>query len=390
MSSPWSQQLIKHKNKQAIIQLIKREDNLSRAEIVQRLGLSKGTISSLVAELIEQQLILEKGPGESSGGRRPVLLTFNEKAGFSIGIDLGVNYILGVLTDLQGNIFEKVYCALRNKKNDTILSKLREVIYELSTKAPPSPYGIIGIGIGVPGMVGKNNEILFAPNLGWINYSLIDELKEFFDFTIRIENEANAGAYGEKMVGLGKELNNLVYISTGIGIGTGIILNGELFKGTKGLSGEFGHMSIDKNGEKCRCGNLGCWELYASEKYIEKRAMEEKLMTQDDFSLELIHSLLMDNNEIALKILAETAYHLGIGLKNIIHALNPEQIIIGGRLASFQKWIEKDLKEYIYSHTISYHKEDVSIIFSNPEFPSTALGVSAFVIEDFFSKVTKQ
>ncbi|MFC6600765.1 ROK family protein [Ectobacillus funiculus] len=364
---------------------------ISRADIAQKCGLNKGTVSSLVAELLEEQLIYESGPGESSGGRRPVMLLFNQGAGYSVGIDLGVNYILGVLTDLHGNIVITKNEKYINVSFEDTLNRVKSVISSLIDAVPPSPYGIVGIGIGAPGVVNKEGDILLAPNLGWKNVSLTAELENMFNVPVIVENEANAGAYGEKKFGIGQPFDDLIYVSAGIGIGTGIIINGELYKGINGYSGEFGHMTIDKNGMQCRCGNKGCWELYASEQSLLSKANEMNLGITNDVNLGEILLLAQSEEQAAIQLLEEVGKNLGLGIINIIHAFNPQQIIIGNRLAAARQWIEPQVRDIIGRFTLPFHQTDIKIDFSDLSLPSSALGVAAFSTENFLkSKLQMQ
>lgn len=386
MNPTWNQQLIKKENKTIVLQLIIQHAPISRADIALKSGLNKGTVSTLVAELIDEQLILETGPGVSSGGRRPVMLVFNEHAGCTIGIDLGVNYILGILTDLQGNIIEKKRHTFIPTSIEPTLKQIHNDIQELMSKAPNTPYGIVGIGIGAPGIVDNNSSVVLAPNLGWKNSSIKEVIEEAFQIPVVIENEANAGAYGEKMFGLGKNIDNLVYISTGIGIGTGIIINEKLYRGSSGFSGEFGHITINMYGETCRCGNTGCWELYASEQYVIQKALELQLVTDENANIEQIIELAENENEQAIAILKETAVHLGMGIVNIVHALNPQKIIVGNRLSGAKPWMEKTVQDYVKNRAMTSHQSEVKVLFSDPAFPATALGVAAFSVEHFLKR----
>lgn len=384
MQITWNQQLVKKENKTLVLDLIMNKFPISRADTAQTLGLNKGTVSSLVSELIEEELIYESGPGESSGGRRPVMLLFNQNAGFSIGVDLGVNYIYGVLTDLLGNIILEKNMENPGLSYKDALEQVHTLIMELMNAAPPSPYGIIGIGIGAPGIVNKEGDVLLAPNLGWRNVSLKSDLERVFNIPVIVENEANAGAYGEKKFGVGKDCSNLIYISAGIGIGAGIIMNGELYKGLNGYSGEVGHMSIDFTGPKCRCGNNGCWELYASEQSLISSS--SRLGLGEENNLEEIIQLAESGNEDAVSLLREIGQNLGLGIINIIHALNPKQIIIGNRLAAAKDWLSRDVEQTINKYTLPFHQNDIEISFSNLSLPSAALGVSAFSVENFLKE----
>lgn len=383
----WNQHVVKQENKTLVLNTIKQLSPISRAEIANLTGLNKGTVSSLVSELMEEQLIYESGPGESSGGRRPVMLLFNQGAGYSIGIDLGVNYLLGIVTDLQGQIFHEKTISFKHLTYEKIIALLYEMIDQLITLTPKSPYGIVGIGIGVPGTVSKDGKVLLAPNLNWRNINLKGVLQENYNVPIIIENEANAGAYGEKLFGAGKEANNLVYVSVGIGIGVGLILNNHLYRGNNGFSGELGHMTINITGEKCGCGNKGCWELYASEQALLKTANKAGLRSSsgDEITLDCLLKLSKSGNELAIQQFENIGENLAVGINNIINIFNPQQIIIGNRMAAAEQWLKKPLEERMQARTLWFQQRDLEINFSELSTHSAALGVTAFVTENFFN-----
>jgi len=384
LKQTWNQHVVKKGNKSLVLDTIKNKSPISRATIATETGLNKGTVSSLVSDLIDDHLIYESGPGESSGGRRPVMLLFNEAAGYSIGIDIGVNYLLGILTDLNGNIQQEKVISFNNLSYEEIEQKLFETIDHLSNSAPESPYGIIGIGVGVPGTVDKNGNILLAPNLDWKNINLKAVLESKYNLPAVIENEANAGAYGEKKFGVGKDFTNIIYVSAGIGIGVGLILNGSLYKGNNGFSGELGHMTIEVDGTKCRCGNEGCWELYASEQALINKAeqLDIPLPANGEFALNNLLMLAENGNEEAITLFNQIGDYLGVGINNIINIFNPQQVIIGNRIATSQKWIEKSLHERL-NQALWFQKSDLQINFSELSTLSTALGITAFSVENF-------
>ncbi|WP_170843948.1 ROK family transcriptional regulator [Mesobacillus persicus] len=373
----WNQQVVKKNNKALVLQLVMEKGSLSRADIAQVSGLNKTTVSSLVNELLAEELIYESGPGESSGGRRPVILHFNKNAGYAIGIDIGVNYVLCVLTDLKGNIVVEKNQAVNRTPYSTIMSIVQTMIQSLMEEMPHSRYGIIGIGIGVPGIVNKEGSILLAPNLGWTNIQLKEDLARLFKVPVIIENEANAGAVGEQQFGAGQDYQNIIYISAGIGIGVGIILNQELYQGKNGFSGEMGHMVIDMNGKRCNCGSSGCWEAYASEHALLEMA------DQDVDTLESLIQSAESGNQVAQSLFENIGRYLGFGINNIINTFNPDQVIIGNRLALAQEWIEQPIQTTIQNHTLAYHQNEMQLNFSKLGKYSTALGVTAFVVDNF-------
>ncbi|MEH7235625.1 ROK family transcriptional regulator [Bacillus sp. JJ1562] len=376
----WNQQVVKKNNKALVLQLIMEQEPISRADIAQVSGLNKTTVSTLVSELIEEDLIFESGPGVSSGGRRPVILHFNKDAGYAIGIDIGVNYVLSILTDLKGNILIEKNQTVTRTTYATIMSMVQDMIQSLMDEMPKSRYGIVGIGVGVPGIVNNEGDILLAPNLGWSNIQFKEELENLYEIPIIIENEANAGAVGEQQFGAGQDQENILYVSAGIGIGVGIIVKKELYKGKNGFSGEMGHMIIEMNGKRCNCGSRGCWEAYASE-----QALLEKADTSID-SLDELIQLAENRDEKAKKLLEEIGGYLGFGINNIINTFNPGQVIIGNRLALAKEWLEAPIRNTIEKHTLAFHQNDLKLDFSKLGKYSTSLGVSSFVVDNFIKR----
>ncbi|CAG9622318.1 ROK family transcriptional regulator [Sutcliffiella rhizosphaerae] len=386
MVHTYNQKVVRKGNKSLVLQTIQELTPISRADVANKTGLNKGTVSSQVQELLNENLIVESGPGTSSGGRRPVMLLFNEKAGYSIGVDIGVNYILGILTDFQGNICKEKMSRFEGLGFDDIKMELFQIIDALISSAPASPYGIIGIGVGVPGTVSTDGEILLSPNLNWRNIHLKEVMETKYNVPILIENEANAGAYGEKKFGVGKDCENIVYVSVGIGIGVGLILNGALYKGFHGFSGELGHMAIEVDGKQCSCGNRGCWELYASEHALVQNAKQSNIKDENDKAptLEVLNQLAEVGNLDAIEEFTRIGKYLGIGITNIINIFNPEQVIIGNRLASSSKWLEATLTN-MQELSLKTHQKDLRIDFSKLSMHSTALGVAAYASESFLT-----
>jgi predicted NBD/HSP70 family sugar kinase len=376
--------LVKKINKSIVLELLQKHSPISRASVAKMTGLTKATVSTLVAELIEEHLLFEIGTGESSGGRKPVMLVFRQDAGYAVGVDLGVNYIHAVLTDLKGEIVQEKRTALKGTLSaEQILSQLKSSIRQLIGLAPQSPYGVVGIGVGVPGITDDKGTVLFAPNLGWRNVPLQQLLEEEFRMPVTIDNEANAGAVGEKEFGIGRDASNLIYISIGIGIGTGIILKNELYRGASGYSGEMGHISIQADGKPCRCGNIGCWELYASENALLEEA--SKLLADGKGDLEELVALADAGDAEALELFARTGRYLGVGITNIINIFNPELIIIGNRFAEVERWLGPAVRHVIDTRSLPYHRERMRLEFAGLGMRSCVTGASSFAVSRFFA-----
>lgn len=382
------QNLVKKINKSIVLNTVQEKCPLSRAAISEITGLNKATVSALVSELIDEKFIYELGPGQSSGGRRPVMLFFNKNAGCSIGIDLGVNYILAIITDLQGNIIKENSIPLHNRESEHVIPELIHFIQQLIIEAPDTPYGIIGIGIGVPGITDAEGKILFAPNLEWSNVNIKEKIENEFHVPVTVDNEANAGSHGEKRYGAGQDVSNLIYISAGIGIGAGIIIDNELYKGASGISGEMGHFTIEANGKKCHCGNRGCWELYASENALleQARQLPEFRGQSEVIDIDQLIRAADEGDRNVINLFNSIGEYLGIGLTNIVNTFNPEQVIIGNHLSKLRNWINNPIHRILEQRLLPYHLDALQVKFSKLGIYSCALGSSSFAISNFFAR----
>lgn len=376
------QALVKKINTSIILDTIRRHAPISRAKVSELTGLNKATVSNLVQELSAHHLLQEIGPGKSSGGRKPQMLLFNGQAGYAIGVELSVNQMTAILTDLEGNIVAEAEDTLIDHDVESVTKHMITLVNRLAKQAPPSPYGMIGIGVGVPGMVDDDGTVLFAPNLGWDMVPMRRMLEEELGLPVTIDNEANAGAQGELSFGAGQDARHLLYISAGSGIGSGIIINGELYKGARGYAGESGHMSIEADGKACSCGNRGCWELYASEKsYADKRGLLPSNRTS-----ELVSHADAGHAE-TIRHFQEVGRYLGIGITNLVNGFNPQSVIIGGPLSDAKTWIEDSLQQVVAERTLPYHRELMEIRFAELGSRSTMIGAAYSAISQFLGPV---
>ncbi|MFH0345824.1 ROK family protein [Bacillus vallismortis] len=378
------QTFVKKVNQKLLLKEILKNSPISRAKLSEITGLNKSTVSSQVNTLMKENLVFEIGQGQSSGGRRPVMLVFNKKAGYSVGIDVGVDYINGILTDLEGTIVLDQHHHLECNSPEITKDILVNMIHHFMTHMPQSPYGLIGIGICVPGLIDENQKIVFTPNSNWRNIDLKPFIQEKFNVPVFIENEANAGAYGEKVFGAAKNHDNIIYASISTGIGIGVIINNHLYRGVSGFSGEMGHMTIDFNGPKCSCGNRGCWELYASEKALltSLQTKEKKVSTQD--IIDLAHL----NDIGTLNALQTFGFHLGIGLTNILNTFNPQAVILRNSIIESHPMVLNSIRSEVSSRVYSQLANSYELLPSSLGKNAPALGMSSIVIEHFLDIVT--
>lgn len=382
MQRTGDQYWVKEINTGIVLDTIIRQQPISRARISEITGLNKGTVSNLVQQLIERQLVYETGTGASSGGRRPVMLQLRSNAGYAIGVDLGVNDMRIVATDLLGRIETERTETLASKAPGEVAGQLALAVQRVIGGLPRAPYGVVGIGIGVPGMVDEEGVVLLAPNLGWKNFDLAEALQpQFAEIPLFIDNEANAGAIGEKQFGAGQDVSALIYVSAAIGIGAGIVLSGELFRGAAGLSGETGHISIHAEGPVCSCGSRGCWELYASERALIDKA--RKFAQHAEPTLESLVALAEQGHPEAVSAFRETGHYLGIGIANLLNLFNPELVVIGNRLTMAEAWISDSLAETVRERALPHHARRASVLFSRLGTRSTAVGAAYMAVSPF-------
>ncbi|UNK17821.1 ROK family protein [Paenibacillus sp. N3/727] len=376
------QALVKKINTSIILNTIIRNAPLSRAKVSELTGLNKATVSNLVLELCDNHLVQEIGPGESSGGRKPRMLLFNGEAGYAVGVEIHLNQMMAVLTDLEGRILAEEECMLEQHDVSSVLVMMVHMVNGLMKLAPNSHYGIVGVGVGVPGMVDGDGMLLFAPNLGWEMVPLQQLLEDEIGVPVTIDNEANAGAQGELRFGAGRDARHLLYISAGSGIGSGIIINGELYKGARGYAGETGHMTIEADGKECSCGNRGCWELYASEKAYDLT----KSTLPSHRTSELV-KLAEQGHAETIDHFSEMGRYLGVGITNLVNGFNPQSVVIGGPLSDARDWIGDTMQKVVSERTLPYHREEMEIHFAELGSRSTVIGAAYSAVSQFLGPV---
>lgn len=319
---------IRENNSVLVLSEIMNRPEISRAMISEVTGLNKATVSEIVRKLIIDEYVIEIGPGKStsSGGRRPILLTVNKKAGISISFDVRYDRISYLITYLDGEKIEYTIEETQISK-DNIVDYITTVVNDLRSNMKETPFGIIGITISIHGVV-DNNEIAFTPYFDLDKIDLVHLLKEKLDLPIHIENEANLSALAESA--FDTEHKNLISFSAHTGIGAGIILDGQLYRGHKGRSGEVGHTVLYPNGISCPCGNKGCLEQYCSTKAVVTKFQQLKgdpSLTFDDL-IEAYHQ----KDSATLNMILQFAKDFGIGLMNVIGNYDPEIIYINSEL----------------------------------------------------------
>ncbi|MBS6500679.1 MAG: ROK family transcriptional regulator [Clostridium sp.] len=316
-----------------ILNLLFKKPNISRIDISKLINLNKASVSEIVALLVEKNLVSEIGTGSSSssGGRKPILLKINEMAGCSLGIDLGIDYVSFLLTDLNRNVlFYDYYEEIINKNN--VIEIIVKVITSLESVFKEYEYGLIGATLAVHGRV-FDNKIKFTPYYDLDKMDLIKELSLLMpNINFYIENESNLAAIGEFENSM-DPLDNAVVINVHSGIGAGIIINSKLYTGFEGRAGEIGHSVLIPNGKECPCGNKGCFEQYCS-----LPALLEDFNSKSDIKIRTIKELCdlyNSNNKIAIGTITKNIEFMSIGISNIFNLFAADNIFIYSEITKY-------------------------------------------------------
>lgn len=323
-------------NQTVFLHLIRERQPISRADIAKFTGLRAGTVSSIVNRLIKNNLVYEGTEGPSSGGRPPKNLYINAESFYVLAIDIGVLDTVYAVSDFSGRILSK-HSMLTEGTGEVFLAKLGDEIESLiNTQYGRAKFG--SVGVSVPGLIDRETgTIKVSPNLEWENLPIKAILEKRLNLPVFVENDANAAAFSELWYGPVEESNvrTLLFILVVEGLGTGLIINGELHVGSRLGLGGFGHMSIDPNGELCSCGRRGCWETFASERATVERY--HRVTAKQGLPLvglpELI-ALANKNDEMALESIRITGEYLGEGISNLVHGIYPETVVIGGSITA--------------------------------------------------------
>jgi glucokinase-like ROK family protein len=367
-------------NKVQIINLIRDSDGVSRAELAKISGLSAPTISRIVEKLIREGLATEIGAGESRGGRKPTLIKFSGVNSFIIGIDLGTTNIYGVLTDLDAKVIAEIKRPTQvedgfnrvMERTSGIIAELRD---RLGSKKDGACDGVCGIGMAIAGLINRERNIVeFSPDFHWHNVDVRAALARDVDIPVVFDNVTRVMSLGEMWYGAGRDFRNFIMINVGYGIGAGIIIQGSPLYGLKGLAGEFGHITMDKNSDvQCDCGNFGCLEALASGNAIAKFAQKELRggavsalteMCEGDpsrLTAEMVADAAKQGDAIAWEIFDRAAEFLGLGIAGLINLFNPEAVFIGGGVAQAGDILFNRVRKTVNARALSKTAGDVVI-----------------------------
>lgn len=377
-------------NRRIVLNLIRKNQPISRASLARRSGLQRSTVSSITEQLIEERWVSEGAIGHVPRGRKPTFLNLNSERFGIIGVDIrsGVTHLAVASLDARFVAQESISTS---SNPEEFIARLGRRICDLMRAHPRSSYE--GIGISIPGRIdSKTNRIVFAPSLGWGEVDIKTPLERATGLKVELENAANACALAELWSGRHAEgVRNLAVVTVSEGIGVGMIINGQLVKGSTGVAGEFGHVSLVENGIQCRCGNQGCWETLASNfaavRYYTESTTHRKgdVGSKSDMAritFDDLMRLVEQGDPKAHRALNQMAQHLGAGLAMLISGLAPDILVVVGEVT--RAWsqvgpvVEAAVKARAYTHATT------RILATDPELQPRLKGTIALVLQQHF------
>ena len=333
-------------NKQIVLNYVRDRAPISRAEIARQTALQRSTVSSIIDHLHDDGLIEEIGAGSSTGGRKPTLLRLRTGKPCAIGIDLTPTETRLAVTDLTGKVIEKESFAT---SSDASFMSEQIVARTLKLTAKYAD-GDLAIGMSLPGVVDQlAGKVVYIPYFGWRDWEIAEQIAEATGLPVTIDNDANAIALAELWFGQEeiRRVKNFITVLVAEGIGTGIVFEGQIYRGEKGAAGEFGHMIVGENAPvECSCGSRNCWEAHSSEKATISRyhrSFGEHNAEKQKISFNQLIGLTNNGEEWAISALKETGRFLGIGISNLIVGLSPQAIIVSGNISKVWHLIDEEV-----------------------------------------------
>ncbi len=374
----------------AVLELIWQQRGISRADIARQTGLSRSTVSEIISDLLVTDLVLEAGDGPSRGGRRPIILEFNDVAHVILGIDMGSTHVSVMLTDLRGRELDWEH---REHPVRTDPEGTEQLIAELCDGVLARHEGarkrLLGVGVAVPSPVDplrpRQVSDVLLPH--WSGHGVLEQLQFTHGVPVLVDNDANLGALAEHWWGVGRGLDDFTYVKLGTGVGGGHIIRGEIYRGATGVAGEIGHMVIRPGGLPCSCGNRGCLETLVGTRALLRRAAEllaelpDSSLHGTDLTIEEIERAALDGDPLTGALVQEVAEHLAAAVAGVLNLMNPSAVVLGGSLARLGPLLLAPIREGARTQTLVNSMAASRILVSELGPHAIARGAATLVLD---------
>jgi predicted NBD/HSP70 family sugar kinase len=375
---------MKFSNRQHVMNIL-RKNPVSRADLSRITGLTRASISQITDVLLSEGAVIESGTGEARYGRKPLLLEINPDYRYSVGLDLSREGCYAGIVSITGNLVQEARIDIDSASNaESALGIISDQLQVLIKSSGIPREKFLGIGISAPGPLDTvSGKILNPPNFNmWHGVSVVEILKKSFPMDIYLENHSNALALAEKIHGLGRDMGSFILLVADTGVGAGIVINEVLYRGAGGFGSELGHTSIDMNGEKCACGNIGCLELYASIPAVLKRL---KLQKKRVSSWKNIVDRANRGNSFYIDVIRQEARHLSVGIVNAVNLLEPEAVILAGHINYKPGMLLDIIREEINSMRITRGIRNIEVTASAITSDTRTIASAAVMTDRYFT-----
>jgi len=369
---------IRRLNTARIFHALREHPRSSQRSLVGLTGLDAATVSAIVARLEADGIVARAAPLRSGQAGRPESrLAIAPTAGLLVGAAIEPGLISLVAMGLDG---------VRRGRLDlpgstdpaAVIDALQQGVADLSTAEAAGCGRLTAVGIGVPGLLDAAGHLVLAPNLGWRHVDLVAMLRSAFPVPVAVDNDAKAAALAERIFGVARGMRDFVFVYGNAGIGGGLHLGGRLYRGCDGLAGELGHVKVVPGGRKCSCGGRGCLEAYVSERAIVARLREAG---RELAGAEAIAAAAAGGDAPVLAVLEEAGRHLGLALANIVNALNPRAVVLGGNLAILADALMAAARRALAANGLPVMLEDADVLVSPFGTDAVPMGGAALALE---------
>jgi predicted NBD/HSP70 family sugar kinase len=367
-------------NRRLILNLLRNRGPISRAEIAVITELSPAAVTFVVAELMEESLVVERKPVAGTMGRRPVPVDINYEAHLAIGFKLHHHSMDCVLTDLATTALTSLAVPLADTSPEGMLSAITATIPRLLAQASRSDKTVIGIGVSIPGEIDAVNGIcLQSPRFGWRDLPFAELLAERVHVPVWIDDDVNAFAVAQKLFGAGRNHRNFVALAVGAGIGCSLVVNGEIYHGSRGVAGKLGHTVSVAGGRLCECGRHGCLMAHAAEPFMLdewQSTTNAPAADREDFA-QAVHA----GEARAVAIVENAGLRIGRHLAEVVNLFDPELVVVGGESVEFGEALLTPIRKAMEEFTFYAHPP----LLSDWVEGSWARGAAALATQRFFN-----
>lgn len=380
--------VLKKVNKVRLLNELWFNCSISRASLSRRTGLDAKTITNICNELLAEKLIFLDEVVVSGRGRPSGMLKLNPRAMYSVGIDIGASHITAIIIDFAGNVIDRqTILFMPIKTRDYIVKKLKPIIDQLINGFQHKGK-IKAIGLSFPGFLDRENgKIINSVNFNKIaDFQIVSHIEKMTGLPVFLDESSRMMALGELWFGEHGDVDNFICVDLGYGIGMGIVQNGLLYRGFNEISGEIGHIMIDPDGKKCRCGKKGCLETIAGGKVFYDMALKLNLDKYgiNSFGGRAIFEAAEKNDKRAVDVLQKVGYSIGIAIANVITLIDPGFVIVGGGLMNASKYILEPMQNAVQEHSVSSLRKNPKVMLSKLGEDLCAMGASIVPIKEYF------